>query len=827
MLKRFSAIIVSVVLSLNIFAQGDTEPDIPPFDYSDPSSYEIANITVSGANHLNESTIIQLSGLDVGQNIQIPGDRISEAIDKLWKQELFSDVSIYATKIENNEIWLNIQLQGNPRISEVILKGVKGTNEDKVTEKAPAKAGLQLTENLLNNTRNILREFYYGKGFYNVGIEFIEKPDTSMVNASKLIIKVNKDDRVKIKDINITGNTLFSDWKIRRLMDDTKQKVFFRFWKASRYQPDKFESDKQKIIEAYKKEGFRDVKIVSDSVYFVENDRLQLDMEIAEGERYYFGNIDWVGNTQYSDQQLAKALKIKKGNIYNEILLNKRLNKAQDAVGNLYLDNGYLFYQCNPVEVDLKNDTVDLEMRIYEGEQAHVDEVSIVGNTKTNEHVIRRELYTKPGQLFNKSRIVRSVRELSQLGFFNPEKIQPTPSPEPSTGTVDLEYSVEERSNDQIKISGGWGAGMIIGSIGLTLNNLSVRNIFNKDAWKPLPTGDGESLSINARSNGRRYQSYNISFTEPWVGGKRPNSLSVSGFHSLRTNGLKTSNPDRESIQISGGSVSLSRRLRWPDDYFSLSHSISFQHYELNDWSGFLFSNGGSNNFSISTKFSRNSVDNPLYSRNGSKFSLGLQFTPPYSLFNDENYKKLHKQNDDQKLYDWIEYHKWTFKYEWYTQVWGDLVFHSKAQLGYLGHYNNELGPSPFEGFNLGGDGMTGYNFYGRENIALRGYSNNSLTPPDGGNVYDKFTMELRYPISLKRSATIYGLAFLEGGNAWNKIENFNPYEINRSAGFGVRIFLPMLGLMGIDWGYGFDTIPTKNKDAWGSQFHFVMGRQF
>jgi outer membrane protein insertion porin family len=587
-------------------------------------------------------------------------------------------------------------------------------------------------------------------------------------------------------------------------------------------------------------------------------------IKVHEGDQYFFRDIAWTGNTRYPSEVLNNQLKIEKGDPFDRSLLNKRINIAKDAVGNLYLDRGYLFFNAQPVITNIENDSIDIQIRLHEGKQARLNEIIINGNTKTNEEVIRRELRTKPGDLFNKSAIQRSQRELAQLGHFDPEKmgIEPT-NINQSRGEVDLEYSVVEKANDQLEISGGWGAGMLVGTIGIKFNNFAVSRIFDKGAWKPVPTGEGQSLSIRARTNGRYYKNYSISFTEPWLGGKNPNRFSVSVYHSSRTNATVFYKSGDKSFNMTGASVSLQRRLSWPDDYFQMANALSFKQYNLNKWDNyFIIEDGTSNNLSLTTTFSRNSVSQPIYPRRGSKFSLSIEATPPYSLLKEDEWWELSSarkqqiedevladydpeqtntsaealinqeiQNDiNEKKFKWVEYHKWKFKSEWYLKLFDDLVLATEGEFGYLGYYNQGVGFSPFGSFDLGGDGLSGYNLYGRETIALRGYENSSLTPivngKKAGNIYEKVNLELRYPISLKRQATVYVLGFIEAGNAWYNFENFDPFYLKRSAGVGIRAFLPMFGKLGIDWGYGFDEISGR-PNANGGQFHFVIGQQF
>lgn len=827
MIKRLTFLLLIFIIVKSTFAQGISRP-YQNIDIQEPVEYIVGGIKISGVKYLDEKALIKISGLSKGDRIQIPGEEIKKIIEKYWEQGLFSDVEIKSEKTVGDSIYLDIYLQERPRIAEFSIQGVKKSEKKDIKEKLEIKRGTQITDNLLSKTKKTIKDYFIEKGYLNVEIETIKNDAPNIQNQIVLKLIVNKNERVKIKDIYIKGNDAYSDWRLERKLKKTKEKSLLNIFSSSKYIEDLYQEDKDKLIDFYNKNGYRDAKIINDSISVLSKDRINLYITLKEGSKYYYGDIEWIGNTIYSSDQLSRVLGISRGDVYDEALMEKRLFQAQDAVTSLYLDKGYLFSNIQPVEVAVKNDSIDYEMRIYEGKQATINEVIIEGNTKTNEHVIRRELRTIPGDLFSKQDIIRSVRELSQLGFFDPEQISPNPIPNQADGTVDIKYNLVEKSTDQLEVSGGWGAGMLVGTIGLRFNNFASKDLFNPKAWKPIPSGDGEKLSLRAQSNGSYYQSYNITFVEPWFGGKRPNDFSVSLYHSIRNNSRYFTQKSDQYLRITGASVGLGRRLRWPDDFFLMYNELSYQRYNLKDWFGyFIFDNGYSNNVSFKTKFSRNSIDQPIYPRRGSSFSLSLQLTPPYSLIkSDVDYTSL----SDQEKYRWIEYHKWKFQSKWYKRLVGDLVLYSRAEFGYLGHYNDEIGPSPFEGFDVGGDGLTGYNLYGRETIALRGYENYSLTPRingnKSGNVYDKFTMELRFPFLLKPSATIFGLAFVEAGNCWYDIESFSPYDIKRSAGFGIRAFLPMFGLLGVDWGYGFDEIkgmPGVN----GPQFHFTIGQEF
>ena len=822
MLKK---ILFSILLTLLFFTDSFSQES---FDYENPQTFVIAGIQTKGIRYLDNTALIHITGLSVGDTVQVPGDAVTDAVKKLWKQNMFSDVKIYAVKTEGDKIWLEIYLEERPRLSEVRYYGIRNSDQEELNDKLDLVKGRQITQNTLILSENIIKKYYAEKGFSKTKVRIFKKQDTTYQNAVILNIYIDKFKKTRIENLIIDGNTVFKTRKLKWFtLKDTKERRWYGLFKPSKYIKSKYEDDKKKLIAAYNKKGYRDAKIIVDSVYPANDRNVNIYIKIDEGKQYFFRNIKWIGNTIYTTDLLNKKLQIKKGDVYNPEKLNNRLTVDEDAVGNLYMDNGYLFFNIRPVEKRIENDSVDVELRMYEGPKARINEVRIKGNDRTNDNVIRRELYTVPGELFSKSDIIRSVRELATLGHFDPEQIVPTPIPNPSNGTVDLEYSLVERGNDRVEISGGWGAGMLVGRLGLSFNNFSIQNIFDKKSWRPLPTGDGQKFSINAQTNGSAYQYYSISFQEPWLGGKKSNSLSVSLYYNIQTNktyyNLHPKN--LQKARVAGISVGFGRRLKWPDNYFTLYHALGFQKYILDDWQYRSYirgvKDGSFNNATISTVFGRNSVDNPLYSRRGSDISLGLELTPPYSLFNNKDYTSM----TSQEKYKWIEYHKWTFKARLFTQLWGDLVFHTKTEFGYLGFYNKNIGYSPLGGYSVGGSGMSYYS-YGVDIIGLRGYKDGDLTPKDGANIYTKYTMELRYPVILKESAKIFALIYGEAGNAWHDPKTFNPFTLKRSAGAGVRIFLPMLGQLGFDWGYGFDPQPGENGPH-GSEFHFTMGQQF
>ena len=831
--RSFVAILMTL-LSLTMNAQ--EKQDI--VDFMSYKDYIIGGVTVTGIRFLDTNALIGISGLRKGQEITIPGEEITVAVQKLWQQGLFADVRISIAEVVSDTVILDIFLQERPRISSVKLNGLKKSDNTDLVEKINLPVGSQVTEYLLNTASKIIKDHFVEKGFLNTKVDFVQKDDPENPNNIILSINVDKQEKVKIADITFVGNEFFKAKTLRKKMKGTKIKNM-NFFRSSKYIGEKYDEDKDKLTTFYNDNGFKDFTIISDSLYPVSEDRVALHIRIEEGEQYFLRNVDWVGNSVYRKEDLERTFNVKTGTVYNQTLINDRLNGyagAEDAVSNLYQDHGYLFSRLTPVESKVDNDSIDLEIRIYEGDQAYLNNVLISGNTRTNEHVPRRELYTLPGDLFSKTAILRSIRQLGVLGHFDPEKINPVPVPDMINGTVDLLYKLEEKANDQFEVSGGWGAGMLVGTVGVRFNNFAMRNFFNLKEWRPYPSGDGQSVSIRAQSNGRIYQSYNLSFVEPWLGGKNPNTFSISLFRSMMTNGRKKSADGFQSMVIDGATIGLGKRLEWPDDFFSLYGELSYQRYNLNHYNyyNFLFEDGTSNLLSLTAKITRFSTSpNLIYPRSGSSFTLSLQATPPYSSISG----KPMANETDQVKYKWIEFHKWTFKADYYYPISKNdkLVLNSRFAFGYLGHYNNDIGPSPFEYYYQGGDGMTGYSFYGRDVIAQRGYDMGSLTPDDpikgkpSGNVYSKITFELRYPFSLNPQATIYALAFLESGRAWYSLKEYNPFKMNRAAGFGLRANLPMFGLLGIDWGYGFDEVPDpiKYRDANKSQIHFVIGQQF
>jgi outer membrane protein insertion porin family len=829
---------------------GDATFSSDSIDWSKPSDYTIAGIQVESSEFTDKNVVRLLSGLTVDDKIQIPGDKISEAIKNLWKQGLFEDIKVYLEKTIGDKAFLKIMVTDKPKLSKFSFSSnVRKNDADEIRGKIRFVTGKVVTDYTLGAIKNIVKDYYVNKGYYNTTVEIISKPDNLTKTPHVIIlIKVTKGKKVRIKNLNIIGNTVVKSWRLRRKMKDSKPFRLYNPFNSGKYLESNLEKDIPSIIEKYNSKGYRDARIVKDTVYFVKNNRVNIDIKIEEGHKYYFGKIKWLGNAKYRSGQLDTILNIKPGEVFDQTQLDQKLfmNPSGYDVSSLYMDDGYLFFSVTPQEVNIHHDSIDIDVHIYEGKQATISRVKVLGNSKTNDHVIYREIRTRPGQLFRRSDIIRTQRELSQLGYFDPEKLGVTPTPNAADGTVDIEYRVEEKPSDQVELSGGWGGGRVVGTLGLTFNNFSMKNIFKPSAWSPLPTGDGQKFSVRAQTNGIFYQSYNLSFTEPWLGGKRPNSLSVSAFHSRFNQtgeskytkdpeGNKIDNPNRSTMYITGGSVGFGKRLKKPDDYFSMYTEGSYQYYELKNYPYFILANGYANDFNVKLNLTRNSIDAPIFPKNGSNFSLLGQFTPPYSLFNGRNYETA----DAASRYKFIEYQKYKFTAEWYTQLTNqrpkgegkearNLVLRTKIGYGILGMYNKKVGVSPFERYYMGGSGLSGFqNFVAREIIGLRGYQDNSLSSSQGDPICARYTMELRYPISLNPQATIFILGFAEAGNTWAKYKDFNPFQVKRSAGFGLRVFLPMFGLLGLDYGWGFDNIPGNSSSGNGKgQFHFTLGAQ-
>ncbi|WP_462253354.1 BamA/OMP85 family outer membrane protein [Ekhidna sp.] len=846
-------------------------------NYSSPKEYEIADIEVRGVQFLDNNALISLSGLRVGDKIKVPGDEITTAIKKLWNQGIIGNISIFASKVEGDKIWLVIELTERPRLTKYIIEGVNKTKQGEIEEKIGLIRGKVLTDVVMKNTEFAVLKYMESKGYLNAEVKVVQQNDTILRNSAYLKVVIDKGQKVKIRNIKFNGNEEFTSAKLRKKFRNTGMvpkfslpseaikttakliwpptlvkfikgskktskedmreylatHVNLNFFKSSKFVKEDYEEDKAGLIAFYNSKGFRDAEIISDTTYDISNKHMNIDLTVQEGNKYYFRDISWTGNYIYTDEQLDRILGIQKGDIYDLELVNTKLNfNPQGAdISSLYMDDGYLFFSINPVEVGIAQDSIDLEMRIFEGAQATIDKVVISGNDKTNDHVILRELRTRPGDKFSRAELIRTQRELSQLGYFDPEQVNPVPIPDPINETVDIEWQLVERSNDQIELSGGWGGAFgFVGTFGVTFNNFSVRNITKPEHWRGLPVGDGQSLSLRFQANGRSFQSYSFSFVEPWLGGRNPNSFGLSFSKSIQRSINPVQNETLGWLKVTGISASLGRRVKWPDDYFTLSTGISYQRYDLFQFRSrsLGFDTGDANSITFNATFARNSINQPMYPQNGSSISLSASFTPPYSLWRDLDYENASARD----RFKWLEYHKWNFDTQYYMSLTGKLVLAARAHFGYLGTYTSKTGVGPFERFQLGGAGLTGQNFLlGTDVVGLRGYPDNSITPQDfennieGGTIFNKYVMEIRYPISLAQSATIYALTFVEGGNNWDRFAEFNPYNIKKAAGIGLRVFMPAFGLMGIDWAYGFDRVPGSFDNA-GPQFHFSIGQQ-
>lgn len=807
------------------------------FDYLTPKTYEIGGITLEGADNFDSRVVLLVAGLQVGDKVKIPGDKISTAIENLWKQGMFEDVQIRVTRIQGNIAFLKIVLKERPRMLRFAFSGAKKGEDKKLREEINIKTGDVVTENMLRTASNKIKAFYIDKGFTRVEVEPTTEVSDSLGRLT-VTFNIKRGKKVKIDSLIFVGNKEVSTSTLQGKMKNTRD-VHFRkslrfwkkvFWKSSRYIESDFRDDLDNIIAYYNEEGYRDARIVSDTVWDVpreeigddDQDLVRVKIVLHEGHKFYFRNITFSGNTVYSDDVLRRSLRINKGDVYNKSTLEENLsyNPSGTDITSLYMDNGYLFFRATPVEVLVENDSIDIEIRIVEGKQARIRNVWVEGNTITNDKVIMRELHTRPGDLFSRDAVLRSRRELLTLKFFKEESVIPEPRPNAEDGTVDIVYKVEEGSTSQLNLQGGYGAGMFIGQIGIQLNNFSIRNIFNKDAWVPLPAGDGQKLALNATTNGSSYYSLSASFTEPWLGGRRAQSLTGQVYHNYMSNGLWVRRTDEDfySLQITGAGVSLSKRLKWPDDYFIVSHGLAYKHYTLHNYNNLasgLFADGTSNDISYSFTIARNSFDSPFYTRSGSELSVSAYVTPPFSLISGKDYSSA----PPEEKFKWLEYYKINLRGAWFLNLVGDVVLSTRFRFGWMGYYNSDIGLSPFGRYFLGGDGLSSWVLDGREVIPLRGYENNSLTPDGGGSVFDRFTIELRQPIVESGSATIWVLGFIEGGNCWSDLSQFQPFKVYNSAGLGVRLYLPMLGLIGVDWGYGFDGAYG------GSQFHFSIGQ--
>lgn len=830
-LKRvFILFIITVSTVFTMSAQEETKVSIDSLQFESGKSYILGDFTVIGLQKFSEQTVKVHSGLTKGSSIKLPGDKLTSAIKRLYETDQFSKVDVYLVKLDGETAYLEFDVQELPQLDKLIFPNLSKSKNRTLKEEVKIKTGDMVTDNLLVTTKNFFINKYKETGYYNTKVNISTKKGEKP-NTVDMSVAIDKGKRIKVKEITFHGNENIKSKKLRRKMKNTKRKFFGRFWKRSKYVKTDYLEDLEKIVEKYSENGFRDAVIVDEKLTWNEDNTLNIDITIEEGKKYFFGNINYVGNVAYTDTQLSRFLRLAKGDVYNSKVLKERVNgdgtpDSQD-IQSLYLNSGYLFANVTPVEIRVENDSIDVEIRIYEDDPATVRKVSVVGNTTTNDHVIYRELYTKPGKLFSKEDIIRSVREISQLGFFDAENIVPDVKPNHTDKTVDIEYSVAEKGSSQIELQGGYGNKAFIGTLGLSFNNFAISNLFKKDAYKPLPRGDGQTLSLRLQTS-KFYSTYSFSFMEPWLGGKKPKSLSVSIYNSRikGRSGYYEVNDD-QGLNIWGATLGLGQRLQWPDDYFQLSQSISFQRYEMKNLPvlrALSFDDGNANNVAYNIVLSRKSAGpNPIFPTNGSEFSLGFKATPPFSLLNGKDYKTL----SDQDKYKWLEYYKTTFKANVYTPIWKKLVLRTNAEFGILGFYNNDLGYSPFERFVMGGDGMSQFRYDGSETIGLRGYENEKIASQDEPRtIYNKFSLETRYPITLKPSASIYVMGFLEAGNAYENFEEYNPFNLKRSAGAGLRIFMPAFGLLGIDFAHGFDS-PNGSAVKSGWQTHFIIGQQF
>ena len=815
--------LILTLVSFTTTAQGVQNGDfglIPGIDY------EVAGITVSGAQDLDPNVVIMLTNIRVGDNIQFPDPKISDAIRTLWRQQLFENITFSVVNKSGKKVYLDIRLKELPKMSKYFITGVKKTWKDDIREELDLRAGKVVNENLVVMSRNKIQSYFREKGYLNASVDITQERDTTFNNAVILGFKVKSGERVKIGEISFVGNEAVADKVLLKAMKNTKMKGKAIF-KVSKLRKTEYREDLRALVAKYNGMGYRDARIIRDTNYRVDDELINIEISVEEGRKYYFGDISFVGNTKYDTPLLRSILKINRGDIYDSQHLNERV--SFDANGNdvasIYLNNGYLFSQVVPIEKNVQNDTIDVEIRIQEGRQATIRKVSITGNERTNDHVIYREVRTRPGDLFSKAMIQRTIRELSQLGYFDQTQIGVNPVPDPQTGTVDLEYTVVEKSTSQLELQGGWGANRVVGTLGLNFNNFSAKNVGNKRAWQPLPTGDGQTISIRAQSNGLYFQSYNASFTEPWLGGKKPNSFTGTIYHNVQSNGVQASDPNRQSLLITGINFGLGQRLKWPDDYFTLYQGLEFRRFNLNNFpTGFLnYNKGISNNVNYKFTLGRNNTDVPIFPTRGSQISFAAELTPPFSLLRDDiDYKSL----SSEERFKLVEYHKWKLNADWFAPITSKLVIRTHGEFGYLGSYNKDLGLPPFERFYVGGDGLANFVIDGREIIGLRGYTNNSITPGGGGALYNKYVFEMRYIIANNPSAQVFPLIFMEGGNNYDDFWDYRAFNLKRSAGAGLRIYMPMFGLMGVDVAYGFDPEPN-GASASGWQTHFIIGQQF
>jgi len=804
--------------------------------YLEPKDYIIGGVTIAGTKSLDKDVLLTISKLNKGDHITLPGEANANVIKNMYSQGLFEDVQLNITKINLDTIYLEIAVTELPRLSRLHLTGIRKGEIDDVQKKLSDKAYKIVNANLISTTTAIIKKHFNEKGFLNTTVSIKQRKDPGDANSIILDVKIDKHKKVMISEVDFEGNKDFKDKKLRKFLSKTRTRKFYNIFGSRKFKQDKYDEDKENLVSKMQARGYRDAEIVKDSVFKTGPNTVGIKIKVFEGHKYYFGNIKWSGNAKYPAEVLNKILKIKKGDVFSEEELNKRLigpTPDNDDISSFYLNDGYLTYNADPVQTKIYNDTVDMDLRVYEGPQYTINRVILKGNDVTNDKVVMREIRTKPGQKFNKELLIRSTREIGQLGNFDEQKTEPKPTNiNPQDGTVDIVYNVVEKPSDQIELSGGFGGGQLVGTLGLTFNNFSLRNLFNLKAYKPLPKGDGQKLSLRGQSSGHTYQNFSFTFSEPWLGGKKPIYFALSAYTQLSSTGdyYAKTNPLYNKLRINGIGVTLGKRLNWPDNYFQLNYSLNFDHYNLDNYTGYLFSNGTSFNIKLTQELSRNSIDAPIYPTSGSNIKFTVQATPPYSLFNNINYKIA----TPEQRYHFVEYYKFKYDAQWFTKITGKLVLMSQVRFGFLGQYNTEVGPSPFERFKLGGDGMQSYQFLqGSEIVGLRGYQNFSIIPEGthytadnnpGSAIYNKYTMELRHPVIQGQSATIFLLAFAEGGNVWNSFNKFDPFNVKRSVGVGARIFLPIFGLLGLDYGYGFDKIPGI-PDANRGQFHFSISQ--
>jgi len=847
-MKRILLFILTTLLTAgSTFAQQRGIPlgNSDEFSYLNPQNYIIGGVTISGTEYLDNDVLITISKLVVGSRIEVPSDATSNVVKNLMDQGLFDEVELYADAVRGDSIFFNIHVVERPRLTRIDIEGLSKTQTEEVRKQLNENTGKIVNQNLMNTTRNTITRYLSEKGFLYPEITMAPVRDSAQANNQILVVNVDRNRKVRAHRINFTGNEDFSQRQLRKFFKGVRQRTWWRITGPGKFKAEKYKEAKENLIAKMHENGYRDAEILRDTFYKHNDRNVIVDIDLYEGPKYYFGDIAWQGNAKYSDSILNVILGIRKGEVFSEEKLNTKLmgpTRNSDDISSLYLNDGYLTFTVDPVQTRIYNDTIDLDLRIYEGAQFTINDIILKGNDVTNDRVLLREIHTKPGQKFSKELLMRSTRQIAQLGNFDEQKTNPIPTNlNHSEGTVDIEYNVVEKPADQVELSGGFGAGQVIGTLGLSFNNFSTRNFFDKSAWKPLPRGDGQKLSIRGQTSGKRYQSYSFSFSEPWLGGKKPIYFGVSAFTSSssyggfdwRTGRQVVSDSELSRIWMNGVTVSLGKRLQWPDNYFQLNYSLGLQQYKLQNYGNyFLFDNGTSYNINLTQEISRNSVDQPIYPTSGSHLKFTIQVTPPYSLFNNINYPTA---PNDQR-YKWTEYHKWKFDSQWYTRITGKLVLKAQAQFGFLGSYSSVTGQSPFERFKLGGDGMMGFDFLqGSEIIAMRGYANGMVIPDgsdvniarnSGSPIYNKYQLELRHPVMLNDQATVFVLAFAEGGNTWNNFRDFNPFKVRRSVGVGARIFLPIFGLLGIDYGHAFDPIPGVPSSTWRQNFTFSIMQQ-